>query len=293
MTFSETIDPLVRRVESTLDLWLPDETETPAHLHRAMRYAVFNGGKRIRPLLVYAAAVALDRESDEVDVRIDAMAAAVELIHCYSLVHDDLPAMDDDDLRRGQPTVHVAFDEATAILAGDALLTLAFNGMARTGVPGEAIAVLAGAAGSRGMVGGQAMDLAFEATRPSREMLETMFRKKTGALIRAAVEMPAAGSLPTGDPTRAALVEYAGAIGLAFQIVDDLLDIEGSTEEIGKPAGSDSVRGKATWPALFGVGRARRDAEAVIETAWAALARLPGDTSGLRWLGERIVRRRS
>ena len=220
------------------------------------------------------------------------MAAAVELIHCYSLVHDDLPAMDDDDLRRGKPTVHKAFDEATAILAGDALLTLAFEGMARDRVPAGAIAELAVAAGSTGMVGGQAMDLAFEATKPGREALESMFRKKTGALIRAAVVMPVAEH-GADNPSHRALSEYAEAIGLAFQIVDDLLDVEGSTAEIGKPAGSDEARDKATWPALFGLEASRRYADELTESAWSALERLPGSTDGLRWLGERILKRRS
>ncbi|MBL36879.1 MAG: geranyl transferase [Xanthomonadales bacterium] len=288
MGFSERANGYIERVEATLDRWLPAESTEPRALHAALRYAVFNGGKRIRPLLSFAAAEAVGLSPKGVD----AMAAAVELIHCYSLVHDDLPAMDDDDLRRGKPTVHKAFDEATAILAGDALLTLAFEGMARDRASSRAIGELAAAAGSGGMVGGQAMDLAFEATKPTREALETMFRKKTGALIRAAVVMPVA-ERGADDPSHRALGEYAEAIGLAFQIVDDLLDIEGSTEEIGKPAGSDEARDKATWPALFGLEASRRHADDLTEAAWAALARLPGDTDGLRWLGERIVRRRS
>lgn len=288
MGFSERANRYIERVQQRLDRWLPAESAEPRALHAALRYAVFNGGKRIRPLLSFAAAEAAELPPKQVD----AMAAAVELIHCYSLVHDDLPAMDDDDLRRGKPTVHRAFDEATAILAGDALLTLAFEGMARDRAPPEAIFELARAAGSVGMVGGQAMDLAFEATTPSREALESMFRKKTGALIRAAVVMPVAES-GTDSASYRALGEYAEAIGLAFQIVDDLLDIEGSTEEIGKPAGSDAAKDKATWPALFGVQASRRYADELTEAAWAALERLPGSTEGLRWLGERIVQRRS
>lgn len=288
MGFSDRASAYIERLEATLDRWLPAESSEPRVLHEALRYAVFNGGKRIRPLLSFAACEAADLPP----TRAEAMAAAVELIHCYSLVHDDLPAMDNDDLRRGKPTVHKAFDEATAILAGDALLTLAFEGMARDRISAEAIAELAAAAGSSGMVGGQAMDLAFEATTPSRGALETMFRKKTGALIRAAVVMPVA-ERGSADPAYQALSEYAEAIGLAFQIVDDLLDIEGSTEEIGKPAGSDKARDKATWPSLFGAEASRRHADELIESAWSALERLPGDTEGLRWLGERIVKRRS
>jgi geranylgeranyl pyrophosphate synthase len=289
MHFSERADDLRLRVERRLDEWLPEESTEPESLHRALRYAVFNGGKRIRPLLCHAGAEAAGCRP----AAADAPAAAVELVHCYSLVHDDLPAMDDDDLRRGQPTLHKAFDEATAILAGDALLTLAFEGLARAGTPPAATALLAQAAGSRGMVGGQVMDLAFEATRPDRAALERMFARKTGALIRAAVVMPAvAEHEPDGDVI-AALEEYADCIGIAFQIVDDLLDVEATTEEIGKPAGSDAGHAKATWPSLVGVENAHADAERLIKRAWRALERLPGETGGLRWLGERIVRRRS
>jgi geranylgeranyl pyrophosphate synthase len=289
MPFSDRADRYRERTEQVLDSWLPGAETEPYRLHEALRYAVFNGGKRIRPLLSYAAVESVGAPADTAD----APAAAVELIHCYSLVHDDLPAMDDDDLRRGQPTLHKAFDEATAILAGDALLTLAFEGLAHAGGGPGAIALLAEAAGSRGMVGGQVMDLAFEATRPDRDALERMFARKTGALIGAAVTMPVADAYAPEHPVRAALDEYGRCIGIAFQIVDDLLDIEGSTEEIGKPAGSDSAHEKATWPALVGVAAARADAERLIERAWQALRRLPGDTDGLRWLGERIVRRRS
>jgi len=287
MSFSERADALTQRANDTLDKALPAEDTEPARLHQALRYAVFNGGKRIRPLLAHAAAEALALPPH----RADAAGCAVELVHCYSLVHDDLPAMDDDDLRRGQPTVHRAYDEATAILVGDALLTLAFEVLSSDGA--GPVALLARAAGSVGMVGGQAMDLAFETERPTPEALERMFRRKTGALIRAAVELPAAVELEPEHPLRAALVEYAESIGLAFQIVDDLLDLEGSTEEIGKPAGSDVERGKATWPALFGVEASRAHADDLMNRAWRALEHLPGDTDGLRWLGQRIVKRRS
>lgn len=288
MSFSERQSALAARVEQVLDSWLPADSEAPDSLHRAMRYAVFNGGKRIRPLLAHAAAEALGLPAESAD----APGAAVELVHCYSLVHDDLPAMDDDDLRRGKPTVHRQFDEATAILAGDALLTLAFEGLARNAAP-AAVVRLAEAAGSRGMAGGQAMDLAFEATRPTEQSLERMFRQKTGALIRAAVELPVFGSDHQDGDAHRALVEYAEAVGLAFQIVDDLLDIEGTTEQIGKPAGSDLEHEKATWPAVFGVEAARQRAAELTATASAALQRLPGDSDGLRWLGDRILRRNS
>lgn len=289
MAFEQRIQNYIDRTDASLHQLLPSAGTVPKNLAEAMRYAVFNGGKRIRPLLTYAAAEALNIDAAQVDIQ----AAAVELIHCYSLVHDDLPAMDDDDLRRGQPTVHRAFDEATAILAGDGLLPLAFEALAESGAAAEVMAVLANAAGARGMVGGQALDLSFEATRPDRQALETMFRLKTGALIRAATEMPAAGRFPADDPVRRALVKYAESIGLAFQIVDDLLDIEGTTEQIGKPAGSDLQHDKATWPALFGIEASREQAESLMQQASRALERLPGDTGGLAWLGRRIVHRTS
>lgn len=288
MGFSDRAIEHRQRIETALRQVLPPENAAPERLHQAMRYAVLNGGKRIRPLLVSASAEALQLAPED----FDACACAVELVHCYSLVHDDLPAMDDDDLRRGKPTLHRAYDEATAILAGDALLTLAFECLADAEVPAAAFGVLAGACGSRGMVGGQMLDMAFESTRPSQAQLEQMFRLKTGALIRAAVEIPAAFRLAPQAPVRRALCTYAESIGLAFQIIDDLLDQEGSTEEIGKPAGSDQARDKATWPLLFGVEAARQRADALLAQAWHALSELPGDSSGLRWLGERIVHRR-
>lgn len=289
MHFSDRSPQLVSKFEDALAARLPAPDDEDSKLPRAMRYAVLDGGKRMRPLLTFAAAEALGIDSG----RVETMAMAVELIHCYSLVHDDLPAMDDDDLRRGKPTVHVAFDEATAILTGDALLTLAFEILAEDAVPADAMRVLARSAGAGGMVGGQALDLAFEATRPKPQALERMFAGKTGALIVAAVEMPATLSVAPDSPERTALRDYGRSIGLAFQIIDDLLDLEGDTEELGKPARSDLGHDKATWPAVFGVDASRAQAEELQETAWRALAQLPGDTDGLRWLGQRIVDRRN
>ena len=285
MSFRDRVDELVQRVESTLDRLLPAPDSPPERLHQALRYPVFNGGKRIRPLLCYASAEALGIPHQ----RVDSMAASVELIHCYSLVHDDLPAMDDDDLRRGKPAVHRAFDEATAILAGDALQTLAFEALARAGAPPSASLLLAEASGSRGMIGGQAMDLAFESTRPTAEALKAMFSKKTGALIRAAVLLPASWLDRGDDLNVGALSDYADSVGVAFQIVDDLLDIQGDTAQIGKPAGSDAERNKATWPAMVGTEAARAEADRLTGRAWKALDSLSGDTDGLRWLGERIL----
>ncbi len=287
----------IDRVNSELDAWLPAEDARPAPLHAAMRYAVFNGGKRIRPQLAFAAGGVLGLSANAVAP----IAAAIELVHCYSLVHDDLPAMDDDALRRGKPTVHRAWDEATAILAGDALLTLAFGGLARAGMPVSVIAGLADAAGSGGdsggnygigMVGGQSLDLAFEKETPDTELLEAMFRGKTGALIRAAVELPA-HIRPATEAERLALADFGDAIGVAFQVIDDLLDVEGNTEQLGKPAGSDAARGKATWPALNGVEAARARADVLLDEARGALERLPPGPSrdDLAALGALIVRR--
>jgi farnesyl diphosphate synthase len=235
-----------------------------------MRYAVLGGGKRIRPLLAYAAGEAIGAEAAVVD----AAAAAVELIHAYSLVHDDLPSMDDDTLRRGKPTCHVAFGEATALLAGDALQALAFDVLARGGLPDAAgaCALLAAAAGSRGMAGGQAIDLASVGATLALPELETMHRMKTGALIRAAVRLGAACGRPLAPGEAAALDSYASAAGLAFQVVDDVLDVEGSAASLGKTAGKDAAQGKPTFVALLGVAGARERAEALRVEAHAALA---------------------
>ncbi len=250
------------------------ETHRPAapRLEDAMRHGLLVGGKRLRPLLVYLTGRALGASNEA----LDAPAAAVELIHAYSLVHDDLPAMDDDDLRRGQPTVHRAFDEATAILAGDALQTLAFEVLARTAHPRlpALILTLAMAAGRDGMVGGQALDLAAVGGHPDVEALATMHAHKTGALIRAAVRMGALTAVDEQDPRVAALDRYAEALGLAFQIHDDVLDVTGDTQTLGKASGADAAREKPTYPALLGLEGARHKASELTEEALAALAPL-------------------
>ena len=250
-----------------------EQRQPPApRLEAAMRHALLVGGKRLRPLLVYLAGRSLGA-SDEA---LDAPAAAVELIHAYSLVHDDLPAMDDDDLRRGQPTVHRAFDEATAILAGDALQSLAFEVLARAAHPRlpALILTLAVAAGRDGMVGGQALDLAAVGGHPDVEALATMRAHKTGALICAAVRMGALTAVPEQDPRVAALDRYAEALGLAFQIHDDVLDVIGDTQTLGKASGADAARDKPTYPALLGLEGARRRAQELTDEALAALAPL-------------------
>src|ERR1700729_1375250 len=248
------------RGQAVLDAALPAADLVPQRLHAAQRYAVLGNGKRLRPLLVYCTGEAL-----QVPVNIlDAPAAAVELIHSYSLVHDDLPAMDDDDLRRGQPTTHRAFDEATAILAGDALQVLAFSLLSRdraAGVSSEArlkmIHILADASGTAGMAGGQALDLSAVGRNLNLEELETMHRLKTGALIRASVLLAAACAPGLTPSEWEALDGYAQDIGLAFQIQDDILDVEGSTEDLGKTAGADAARDKPTYPSVLGLGAAK------------------------------------
>ncbi len=261
-----------RRVEGVLDLALPPADREPRALHAAMRYAVLGGGKRIRPMLACAAAAAVGADA----ARADAAAAAVEIIHAYSLVHDDLPAMDDDALRRGQPTCHVKFGEALAILAGDALQALAFEVLLRD--PAQACArgarmaaLLAQACGSAGMAGGQAIDLAAVGQRLDAAALERMHAHKTGALIRAAVALGAMAGGCEDARVLAALDRYAGAVGLAFQIRDDILDVEGDTAVIGKQQGADQARDKPTYPAVLGMAAARTLCEAQRAAALAAL----------------------
>ncbi|MGI9247225.1 MAG: polyprenyl synthetase family protein [Steroidobacteraceae bacterium] len=248
------------RVERELDRWLPAETVVPERLHAAQRYAVFGPGKRIRPALVYATAETLALPPEQVD----AAACAVELIHCYSLVHDDLPAMDDDDLRRGRPTCHRAFDEATAILAGDSLQVLAFQLLAsHPGLPADpavrvgVIELLASASGTAGMAGGQALDLAAEGRSLQLAEVERLHAMKTGALIRASVLMAARCSSTLAPAQFEALARFGAAVGLAFQVQDDILDVEGDVSIIGKPPGSDLARGMPTYPVMVGIEAAR------------------------------------
>jgi len=249
-----------RRVEGELDRWLPPESALPQRLHAAQRYSVFGPGKRIRPALVYATAETLGVPLE----RVDAAACAVELIHAYSLVHDDLPAMDDDDLRRGRPTCHRAFDEATAILAGDSLQVLAFKILAsHAGAPPDAasrvrlIETLAEASGTAGMAGGQALDLAAEGRALAIHEVEQIHALKTGALIRASVLMAAHSVSGLQSMQLAALAEFGAAVGLAFQVQDDILDVEGDEALTGRPTGSDQARAMPTYPAVAGLEQAR------------------------------------
>ena len=262
-------------------------------LQEAMRYSVLGGGKRLRPLLVYITGEALGAEPAD----LDAPAAAVELIHAYSLIHDDLPAMDDDDLRRGQPTCHRAFDEGTAILAGDALQALAFtvlaahtNGLAdATRV--RMLTVLADAIGLAGMAGGQAIDLEAAGRTSDPAHIELMHRRKTGALMRASVELGSLAAPAIEETARAALRLYGAEIGLAFQIQDDILDVTGETEVLGKRAGADAAHGKPNYPSVFGLEQARRLALEHRDRALAALAGLAQAAGPLRALAYYVVDR--
>ncbi len=279
---------MVDAVNEALECILPSETVRPEQLHRAMRYSVFAGGKRLRPSLCIAACEACGGKAANA---LNA-AAALELLHTYTLIHDDLPAMDDDTLRRGHPTCHIAFDEATAILAGDALLTLAFEVLANVPNIGSALALeLARASGSCGVIGGQAEDLAAEGQTPNADLVDYIHRHKTAALIRAACVM---GGLcaNTDFQTLETLSEYGEKIGLAFQITDDLLDESATVNELGKDIGSDRARNKMTYPVVHGTGQAkRRSAELISEAAY-ALQSLPGNTSVLKKTAEYIALRK-
>jgi farnesyl diphosphate synthase len=322
-----------QRVDDAIATALPDPATGPRHLHAAMRHAALLGGKRMRPLLVYATGAALGAGLD----RLDPAATAVELIHAYSLVHDDLPAMDDDALRRGQPTVHVAFGEATAILAGDALQSLAFEQLARAALPAEMridmLAELATAAGAAGMCGGQALDIDATAPRPhsptnsagapqraapqmdprgtsssapqraedtrvqallppsvTLEYIERLHAMKTGALLRAAVRLGAIAA-QADAPVRARLDTYAEALGLAFQVRDDLLDVEGDSATLGKTAGKDAAQAKITFPSLIGAEGSRETLRRLSAQMEEALAGFDDNADALRALARLVVER--
>lgn len=257
-----------------------------------MRYAVLNGGKRIRPLLIYATGECLSVDP----LKLDPPAVAIELIHAFSLVHDDLPAMDNDDLRRGMPTVHRRYDEATAILAADALQPLAFTVLATAKHLDDSevvrtITLIGQACGSLGMTGGQAIDLASEGRILSEHELTQMHGLKTGALIRASVMSAACLATDLPDDSSAALVDFAEAVGLAFQIRDDILDVEGHTDVIGKRSGADRERSKATWPALFGIRTSRQRCAELLDRGLQSLAVFGEQAEPLRWLARYIVER--
>ncbi|MCW5939989.1 MAG: polyprenyl synthetase family protein [Fimbriimonadaceae bacterium] len=275
-------------VESRLDELLPSPTAVPARLHEAMRYAVLGGGKRLRPLLVLASAEAAGgAPSDAVDA-----ACAVECVHAFSLVHDDLPALDDDDLRRGRPTLHKAFDEALAILAGDALFALAFQIVAGSSPDSAKVAgslkILAGAVGSEGLVGGEVLDLENERQGPDPWVVKTIHERKTGALIGACCGL---GAVMAGASREEVdrLLRVGKMLGLAFQIVDDLLNETSNLADIGKPAGSDRERGKQTYPAAFGVEAARSESERLLELALSEIRETLGDATALEEVARSCV----
>lgn len=278
------------RIETVLDAALPSGKLAPQRLHQAMRYATLGGGKRIRACLVYASGSLFNAAEDN----LDRAAAAVEMIHAYSLIHDDLPAMDNDSMRRGKPTLHVAFDEATAILAGDALQTQAYLNLAQAKtsdvVRVAILQCLAEASGAAGMCGGQQMDM--DATNrvlslPELEMLHTL---KTGALIRASVAMGALIGDANADELTA-LNEFSHALGLAFQIRDDILDIEGSSEQLGKTAGKDCKQNKSTYPQLLGMNETKNLLAAYVEKMRASLSLLQREPTALNYIAELAVNR--
>ncbi|MDH3551774.1 MAG: polyprenyl synthetase family protein [Gammaproteobacteria bacterium] len=291
-TFDKRIAYYTERVQEKLDSVLPPANRPPKRLHDAMRYAVFNGGKRVRPLLVYATGECLGLEEQA----LDAPAVALELIHAFSLVHDDLPAMDNDDLRRGKPTLHRQFDEATAILAADALQPLAFSVIADSGdiqptTRNKLVKLIADACGSVGMTGGQSMDLAAEGRSLSGEEIESMYSLKTGALIHASVVSAALLSAGLSTERESAIDAFGRTIGIAFQIKDDLLDVEGETETIGKHTGADQRLRKATYPGLVGISAARERCNALLRSALEQLDDFGADADSLRWLACYIVER--
>jgi geranylgeranyl diphosphate synthase type II len=281
-------------VDRALDRWLPAETVEPLSIHKAMRYSVFAGGKRIRPILAIASAHAIS----QVAAGVENAASTLEMIHTYSLIHDDLPAMDNDDLRRGRPTCHKVFGDAMAILAGDALCTLAFEVMAR--LPfidadrkvrlAQELGRASGTVG--GMIGGQVHDIEGERQQPTASLLEKIHRAKTGALLRASVRIGAIYAGAT-DAELSALTAFGEHVGLAFQIVDDILDVEQTSETLGKTAGKDQAQQKITFPAVYGLDRSREMAEEERLAAHFALQRFEDRAERLRQLADLIVKRQA
>ncbi|HEY0296300.1 MAG TPA: farnesyl diphosphate synthase [Bordetella sp.] len=291
-SFPDWLHERVAHIEQVLDELLPAAQQVPQRLHEAIRYAALGGGKRVRAAMVYAAGQAAGCGTPAADASLDRAAAAIELIHAYSLVHDDLPCMDDDTLRRGRPTVHVQFDEATAMLAGDAMQPLAFELLAdmptSPALSVQAIAVLAHAAGSLGMAGGQAIDLVSVGRQLTRDELQTMHSMKTGAMLVASVAL---GGIVAGasSGTRQALDAYAQAIGLAFQVVDDILDVTADTASLGKTAGKDAADHKPTYVSLLGLDEARSYARQLGEAAHEAIVPLGEGATRLAQLADFIV----
>jgi geranylgeranyl diphosphate synthase type II len=294
MTLADYIAFQQKRVDAALNRWVPQEAEDPPTIHRAMRYSLFAGGKRVRPLLAIAAAEAVSDSTDGVENA----ACALELIHTYSLIHDDLPALDNDDLRRGRPTCHKVFGDAMAILAGDALLTLAFEVLSKLQSVDaqhriQLVSELATASGTvGGMIGGQVNDIQGEGQAPTAALLDSIHRAKTGALLRASVRMGAIYA-SAGEAKLAALSRFGEHVGLAFQIVDDVLDVEQSSEALGKTAGKDAQQKKITFPAVYGLETSRIMAEQERASAHAALADFGDRADRLKQLADLIVQRKA
>ena len=292
-TIDEVLNQYTNRVNQCLSSWLPKESDSPTTLHQAMRYSVLGGGKRIRPVLLYATGTAIGTEL----TKLDAAACAVELMHSYSLIHDDLPAMDNDELRRGLPTCHKAFDEATAILAGDAIQALAFAILANDTAPSQQrvklIQLLAEASGSTGMAGGQAIDLASVNKTLSQDEIELMHRLKTGALIKASVMMAVTASKVTDPEILNHFTYFADCIGLAFQIRDDILDIQMDTKTLGKPQGSDVAQNKPTYPSVVGMQQAEKLANDLLQKALNKLNSLEIQGNSLQAVSTYMVTRKS
>ena len=292
-SFHDWAREVASKMERALSDVLPGATAQPQRLHAAMRYATLGGGKRVRPMLAFAAGELTDAPFD----RLRIAAAAVEIIHAYSLIHDDLPCMDDDVLRRGRPTCHIEFDEATALLAGDALQALAFDLVAGNVLSDDAatqlalVQLFAHACGSHGMAGGQAIDLANTGKNITLPELEFMHILKTGALIRASVLLGAGCGHPLAEDGRKRLDQYARCVGLAFQVVDDILDCESNTEKLGKTVGKDQEANKPTYVSLMGLAPAKRFADELLADAMQALQGFDARADRLRQLAEFIVRR--
>ena len=292
--FQEWLTTHSARTEAALDVLLDSAQTNPLRLHEAMRYAAQGGGKRMRPLLVYAAGQLGDVESTSKQIALDAAAVAMECIHAYSLVHDDMPCMDDDDLRRGRPTVHKAYDEATALLVGDALQTRAFEILANANCNGDVrlsmISALAAASGSRGMAGGQAIDLESVGKKLDLAGLKQMHAMKTGALLSCAVKLGGIAA-ELNAVQMAHLQDYSQALGLAFQIVDDVLDATADSQTLGKTAGKDAAANKPTYVTLMGLDYAKQQAKELQETAIASLDIFGAKADALKDLALLVVNR--
>ncbi len=293
MHLNEQMSQWRLHVDTAMENWLPQELTNPINLHQAMRYSVLNGGKRIRPILAYATGESFGASAKNIDVP----ASAIELIHAYSLIHDDLPAMDDDDLRRGRPTCHIAHGEAMAILAGDALQALAFRILSHYGDDLsndqriDMIKILTLASGSRGMAGGQAIDLDSVGKQITISELENMHIHKTGALIRASINMGALCASRITEAELKILDHYAKCIGLAFQIKDDILDVESDTQILGKTQGADAAKNKPTYPSLIGMTESKKLTKELLEQSLSSLEKLNLQSTRLEQLAHFIIER--